>query len=95
MAKATRVHSTPRRTASKIQTKKGAKVKRPAPDADAKLTAAYTEIAALDKALDALYKKYGNCPGSGFSLRQTKGPGQFGGVLGQGFDDGPTLLLGG
>jgi hypothetical protein len=37
----------------------------------------------------------GNCPGSGFSLRQTKGPGQFGGVLGQGFDDGPTLLLGG
>jgi hypothetical protein len=59
MAKATRVHSTPRRTASKIQTKKGAKVKRPAPDADAKLTAAYTEIAALDKALDALYKKYG------------------------------------
>ena len=36
-----------------------------------------------------------NCPGSGFSLRQTKGTGQFGGVLGQGFDDGPALLLGG
>jgi hypothetical protein len=48
-------HSTPRRTASKIQTKKRAKVKAP----DAKLTAAVAEVAAIDSALDALYKKYG------------------------------------
>ena len=40
MAKATRVLSTPRRTASKIQTKKRAKAKRAAPRADAGLFAA-------------------------------------------------------
>jgi hypothetical protein len=59
MAKANSVLSTPRRTAPKIQTKKRAKEKRPAPGADAKLTAAYAELAALDDALEALYKKYG------------------------------------
>ena len=47
------------------------------------------------KPSDGLKTAFRNCPGSGFSLRQTKGTGQFGGVLGQGFDDGPALLLGG
>ena len=59
MAKANRVHSTPRRTAPKNQTKKHAKAKHPAPDVDFKLGAAFAEIAALDEALDDLYKKYG------------------------------------
>jgi hypothetical protein len=54
MTKADRVHSTPRRTAPKIQ-----KVKRTAQGAGAKLTSAAAEIAALDEALEALYKKYG------------------------------------
>jgi hypothetical protein len=54
MTQADSVHSTPRRTASKIRTKKA---KRRTPDA--KLTAAFAEIATLDHALDALYNKYG------------------------------------
>jgi len=43
MAKATRVHSTPRRTASKIQTKKRAR--------KADLAAAAAELKAIDGAL--------------------------------------------
>jgi hypothetical protein len=50
MAQAKPVHSTPRKTASKIQTKKSAKVKRPVPTADAKLFAATDlYLAALSK----------------------------------------------
>jgi hypothetical protein len=50
MTKAKTRVSTPRRTASKIQTKKSAKVKRPAPTADAKLFAATDlYLAALSK----------------------------------------------
>jgi hypothetical protein len=53
MAKATRVHSTPRRTASKIQIKKRPEVKRPA-STDDPIFAAIENHRTLDKASLAL-----------------------------------------
>jgi hypothetical protein len=50
MAKATRVHSTPRRTASKIQTKKRTR--------KVDLAAAAAELTAIDGSIDAMHKKY-------------------------------------
>src|ERR1700674_1958704 len=52
MAKATRVHSTPRRTAPKIKTEKHAR--------KADLAAAAAELKAIDGTLDGLHKKYGD-----------------------------------
>jgi hypothetical protein len=50
MAKSTRVHSTPRRTASKIPTKKRAR--------KSDLAANAAELKAIDDAIDAMHKKY-------------------------------------
>ena len=52
MAKATRVHSTPRRTASKIQNKKRAR--------KSDLTANAAELKAIDDALTRMHIEYGD-----------------------------------
>jgi antirestriction protein len=52
MTKANRVHSTPRRTASKIKAEKRAR--------KADLAAAAAELTAVDASIEAMHKKYGD-----------------------------------
>jgi hypothetical protein len=65
MAKAKRVHSTPRRTASKIRTKKRT--------GKIDLAAAAAELTSIDAAIEAMHKKYGDDADSRKDYRRLSG----------------------